>query len=179
MSKIIISLFVFLIVCIVGLASYLGIFKTIIFQETEVGPFKLVYEEYVGDYKNTPIIQDRIYKSLLDEFKIETTKGFGIYYNDPATTHKDKLFSEIGCILEEKDYGKISEIEAKFKVKDYPKQKAVVTEFAFKNKLSVMIGIFKVYPALAKYITDKGISPSEIMEIYDVPNKKIVYIKRM
>ena len=41
-----------------------------------------------------------------------------------------------------------------------------------------MIGIMKVYPALNNYIKANGYSEEgPIMEIYDLPNNKIRYLK--
>ena len=42
-----------------------------------------------------------------------------------------------------------------------------------------MFGIMKVYPALDKYLKEHKYSDSPIMEIYDVPNKKIIYRKEI
>ncbi|WP_462319185.1 hypothetical protein, partial [Marinilabilia sp.] len=54
----------------------------------------------------------------------------------------------------------------------------VVTEFPNKGKLSVMMGIFKVYPAISKYFKSEGLDEKgAVMEIYDVPNQTIIYRK--
>jgi effector-binding domain-containing protein len=44
--------------------------------------------------------------------------------------------------------------------------------------MSIMISVIKVYPALMKYVKDNGYSEiGPIMEIYDMPNNKILYRK--
>jgi hypothetical protein len=41
--------------------------------------------------------------------------------------------------------------------------------------MSILVGLMKVYPALEKYTKENGYAGGAIMEIYDVPNKKIIY----
>ena len=110
MKTFIIVVLVVAIGVIIGSLYYVGFFAKIQIEEREVGPFKVVYEEHIGDYRGTGKIMDEIYHSLLDD-GIETYKGFGIYYDDPKTTEKDKLRSIAGCILEENDHLKISELQ--------------------------------------------------------------------
>jgi hypothetical protein len=42
--------------------------------------------------------------------------------------------------------------------------------------LSVLIGIMEVYPEINKFVDDNGLNQKGIMEIYDVPAEKIIYI---
>jgi hypothetical protein len=37
--------------------------------------------------------------------------------------------------------------------------------------------MIKVYPVIEKYVTENNYQDGPIMEIYDVPNKKIIYRK--
>ncbi len=43
-----------------------------------------------------------LYYDLKDNYSIETTKGFGLYYDNPQDVDKDKLRSIVGCIVESK-----------------------------------------------------------------------------
>jgi len=147
---------------------------------SEQGGETLVYENLTGDYKQSPVIMDKVYYSLLKDDKIETYKGFGIYYDNPQKVETSELRSEIGCILEEKDSLKINDLKNKYNIKTYPKGSYIVTEFPFKGKISVIIGLLKVYPKLADYVKKHGYNENgAVMEIYDTPNKKIVYRKEM
>jgi hypothetical protein len=116
----------------------------------------------------------KIYEALLNE-KSATTKGFGIYYDNPKEVEKSKLRSEVGCIVEGLDSAAIANLAQKYNVKILPKSNCVVTEFPYKGMMSVMVGIMKVYPALEKYCKQNGLANSHIMEIYDIQNKLIVY----
>jgi hypothetical protein len=175
---IIVLIFLFSLV-LIPLAFY-GFFKKVVFTIEEEGGEILVYENMLGDYKNSGEIMDKIYFSLNEEYKIHSTKGFGIYYDNPQEIEKSKLRSEIGCIIEEVGIEKIVEIEKKFRVKTFPKAKYLRTEFPYKNKLSVFVALLKIYPAFHRFLTKKKLEKGGfIMEIYDMPNKKIIYRKKL
>ncbi len=177
--KIVLLIFFVLIVTIIGFYGYYGGFSKVEVRSENTGGEIVVFEEAMGDYSQTGIITDRIYNDLLNEYKIETTKGFGIFYDDPQNTEKDKLRSEVGCILDtELDSIKLSQISKKYKIKTLPKTNYVVAEFPFNGSVSIMVSLFKVYPAIDKYMKENNIqNNSPIMEIYDVPNGKIIYRK--
>jgi DNA gyrase inhibitor GyrI len=176
--QIIIIVVAVLIAIIIGFAAYWGAFKSIQFSVVEQGGETLVYEEMKGDYRQSGVVMDRVYYSLLNDYKIETFKGFGIYFDNPQNVETSKLRSELGCILEESDIHRLNELEGNFKIKTFSKGKYIVAEFPFKGKLSVMFGIMKVYPALNKFVKNNGYNQEgAIMEIYDTPGKKIIYRK--
>jgi hypothetical protein len=61
-----------------------------------------------------------------------------------------------------------------------PEQRNIISEFPYKGKLSVLFSIMKVYPALSKFAIMNGFDEeSAIIEIYDIPNKKIFYRKEI
>lgn len=155
----------------------IGFFQKIVIEEKKIGPFVLIYEEHKGDYKGTGKIQDDIYYSLLNEHKIETYKGFGIYYDNPKDVAVDDLRSIAGCILEINNHDKIEYLrERGFKIKEIPAQNSIVSEFPYKNSFSIMIGIIKVYPKIEKYLKENNIENNEMMEIYNIPDNKIIYV---
>lgn len=174
--KILFFIVVVLLIILVVTSFNLGLFVSVSIKEKVMGPFKLVYKEHIGPYKETGKIQNEIYYSLLNEKNIETYKGFGIYYDDPQDTPQNELRSKSGCILEEKDYDKIHQLENDYNLMEFEKQKFIYTEFPYKSKLSIVMGIFKVYPKIEKYVKEKGYKKREVMEIYNVPNKKIIYL---
>jgi hypothetical protein len=176
MKTIIIGVILTLLVLALAYLSYIGVFHSVAVHEREVGPFILVYEEYTGDYKNTPRITEEIYTSLLEEDGIETYKGFGIYFDNPREVPAEYLRSEVGCILEPGDYEKIGLLRERYHIKEYPHTQAMVAEFPFRSRWSVIAGIMKVYPALERYRKEHDYPEAAVMEIYDVSNKRIQYI---
>ena len=155
-------------------------FRKIKVTVSKQGGETLVYEEFIGDYKLSAPVMDRIYYSLLEDHKIETFKGFGIYYDNPRKVEKSKLRSEVGCILEDISEEVIERLAGKYNIRIFPAKDFMVAEFPYKGKLSVMIGIMKVYPAINKFAGENGFAEDGwVMEIYDIPGKKIVYRKEI
>jgi preprotein translocase subunit SecF len=175
--KVVLIILAILVVLFIAIYAYYGGFKKISFKLEIQGGETIVYENLTGDYSQSPKVSDRIYYSLLNEDKVETTKGIGIYYDNPKKVAKEKLRSEIGCIIENADSVTLAKLAEKYQVKTLPESEFVVAEFPFKGKLSVLFGIMKVYPALDKFCKEQGYVESPITEIYDVPNKKITYRK--
>lgn len=175
--KIIFSIALLLIIGSAFFLSYMKFFTKVVISEEMKEAFVLVYNDHIGDYKGTAKIQNDIYYSLLNNQQIETFKGFGIYYDNPQKVPKTELRSIAGCILEKSDYKQISKLKDNgFLIKEIPKQNYIATEFPFKSNVSIILGIFKIYPQFKKYIETNKLSQKEMMEIYDIPNKKIVYL---
>lgn len=155
---------------------YSGLFADIIIKEKKAGPYQLVYLSHKGDYRQTGQIGGEIYYDLLSNYQIETTKGFGIYYDDPDKVKKEDLRSDIGVILNKEDYKKTGKLKKKYKTKRIYISHCLVVEFPFKSKISIILGIYKVYPKIKEYVKIKEYKSDYVMEVYDIPAKKILYI---
>lgn len=171
---IIIGAFILFLVC---LYAYYGGFKKISIRVEQQGGETIVYENVTGDYSQTPQYTDKVYYALLNDDKIETTKGIGIFYDNPKKVDKVKLRSEIGCVLDRIDSGTVRKLSDKYQLKTLPEGEYIIAEFPLKGSMSFMAGVLKVYPALNKYCAEHGYKDGPITEIYDVPNKKIIYRK--
>lgn len=157
-------------------ANYGGFYK-VNFQVKDEGGEYLVYKDITGPYNQTGEMINKLLYDLKTE-NIETYKSFGIYYDNPKVVTQNKLRSEAGCILETADTAKTFWLRAKFNIKIFPVKKYITAEFPYKGKMSIMIGMIKVYPAMNKFVKDNGYSEAgPIMELYDKPNKKIIYLK--
>ena len=154
-----------------------GGFNKVNIQTINTGGEILVYENVTGSYNQSSKISNKVYHELLNNFKIKTTKGFGIYYDNPKNVDQNKLRSEVGCIIENIDNDTLEKIKVNFQIKTLPNENYLVSEFPFKGFISIMMGMIKVYPKMGKYISENGFEDGPIMEIYDVPNKKIIYRK--
>lgn len=175
--KIILSIIACLVIIIVLLFANYGGFSKINFQVKEEGGETLIYQKIIGPYNQSGAVINKIRYNLKNE-NVETFKSFGIYYDNPRIVDKSKLQSEAGCILESADTGKVFWLKAKFDIKVCPVRKYITTEFPYKGKMSIMMSVLKVYPAMIKYVQDNGYSEKgPIMEIYDFPNNKILYRK--
>lgn len=165
-----------LVVAVLVFFGYLGAFSKVTVKEEIVGPYKLAYEDHEGSYSLSGQNLDRIYNSLRTEYKLEVTKSFGIYYDNPQKTSAAECRSKLGCIIDEKDYGKIDALKGMYKIMDYKKVKSMTVTFPFKSIVSIYVGMAKAYPAIAVYASDNNYEFTESMEIYDMASKNIVYV---
>lgn len=162
------------------LYSWLGGFKKVQFSFQETGGEVLVYESHIGDYKNVGKVIDKMYYALLNDEKVECFRGFGIYYDNPQKVEREKLRSDVGNILEDPTPEILEQLSPNYNIRTLDKQQYLVAEFPYKNQMSIFMGIMKVYPALNKYIRENNLSEEGfVMEIYDVPGKKIIYRKQL
>ena len=178
--KIILIISAILVIAMAVFYSNYGGFNKINILVAKTGGEVLIYEEIQGEYNQSAAIMDKIYFALLNEDKIETFKGFGIYYDNPQKVEKSKLRSEAGCILENKDIDKLPILENKYAIRTFLEKEYIITEFPYKGKPSIFLGIMKVYPALNNFVKLNGFKEdSFVMEIYDIPNNKILYRKEL
>jgi hypothetical protein len=166
---------VILVLVIVAWLAYLGVFSVPQVTARKIGPYTLVYEDYTGPYSGTGQVISGVYEALKKEGVI-TFKGFGIYLDNPKDVAPDKLRSQLGCVLEDKDRGRAMELWKKFKVMDWPARDCLVAEFPIRSDLSYMIGPMKAYPELDKAFKAKGYKLGACLELYDLPAKKALYI---
>jgi len=110
MLKKILIIIAVIILIIVGYLGYSGFFASVNITEGEVGPYKLVGKEYLGDYRYSGERQDSIYKDLTAK-GFELTIGFGIYRDDPKKIAVEQLRSMVGSVLPEKYNDRIPELE--------------------------------------------------------------------
>ncbi len=174
--KIILLIIVLVISSLTLFTWYLGLFTSIEVQEKVAGGYIVVGKDFIGEYSKAGKFMLGVNKEL--QFAgIKSTKGFGIYYDNPKVVAPDKCRSFVGDVLEKKDYDKVNELQAKgFKVDTIRVANAVVAYFPIKSMMSYIIGPIKVYPQLSKYISKNGYNITETIEIYDVPAKQIEYI---
>lgn len=168
-----------LILLIVGILAYHDFFSTPKVIEKEMGPYTVATKKFIGSYYKVGPVMEEVDK-LLRKMDINSTKGVGFYYDDPAKTQQDKLRSDVGNILEKVDDITLAKVNSKLDVKQIKKQKAVVVEIPIKSPLSYMIAPMKAYPAITKYWKEKGYKEdakdSFGMEIYDIPGKVTYYV---
>ncbi len=165
---------VFLIV--LGFLTHAGLFQPVVAVEKEMGPFTMVYQEHSGPYYQVKDDMDEVYYGL-ERMGVITYRGIGLYYDDPKQVESADLRSEVGSILEEKDWSEIERIESEFAVKTIPAQTAVVAELPIRNPLSYMVGPQKVYRQVNRIWQEQGYAePEYSLEIYDEANRKITYI---
>ncbi len=155
---------------------YSGGFVKPVLVEKEVPAMTMAVKEHKGAYSKTKQSMDEVYEGLI-ALGVESTRGVGVYYDDPALVAEADLRSEVGSLLEGVSEEKLMEIKEKLEVKEYEEMQAMVVEFPINTMLSYMIGPMRVYPVIQEHWQGKGYEESEIgIEIYDIANKTITYI---
>ena len=176
MWKVFLTFSLIFVTIILWFLSYYWFFTPVQIFVVETGWEYVVYEEMKWSYNNSSNITNKIYYSLLNEDKIETFKGFWIFYDNPKNVKEEDLRSDVWSILEQKDWGKIPDLELKYKVKQIPRWTYVIAEYPIRWNLSYVLGVFKIYPALEKFSKENKLDNNvSITEIYDIPNEKIIY----
>ena len=87
MAIVIVFIIIGLLIVMIG---FFGGFYKVNIQTVNTGGEILVYENVTGSYNQASKISNKVYYELLNNFKIETTKGFGIYYDNPKNMDKNK-----------------------------------------------------------------------------------------
>ena len=69
-------------------------------------------------------------------------------------------------------------LKEKYGTEILPKQKYMITSFPYRGKISIFFSIMKIYPALRNAAVQLNYQEdSTVMEIYDIPGKKIYFRK--
>lgn len=177
--KILLSIVIVVAVMLVistGFLWYLGVFSNYSIEEKIEGGYTVVGIEVVGPYSKVGKHIDAV-DTKLKGLGIVSSRGFGIYYDNPNMVPKEKCRSFVGNILDENDFGKLEEIRGKgMKIDTIPKSIALVVQFPYKNMMSFMVGPMKVYPMLNEYVNEKGLKPTLTYEVYDMGAKKTIFV---
>ena len=153
---------VFLYLLVSGLFSNIEI-ET---KEFKYGPMVIAYKTMTGPYKKAGELFTESYCLVPNREQI------GIYYDDPETVPETELRFAVGPILshgEETPSRKEMEllISHGFKIFHVPKAHFVVTTtFPFRTTLSIYIAIFRVYPKLRRYISERNLCAYPAIEVY-------------
>ncbi len=153
-----------------------GFFTTIQTEEKRSETYNIVGLEFTGSYSKVGKFMKEV-EGKIKNMGISTEKGFGIYYDNPKIVKKENCRSFIGVILYKKDLDKIDELKAAgLKVDSIHASPSLTAEFPIKNSFSYMIGPWKAYPVLSKYMNKKKYATDLTMEIYDTKNRKIIFL---
>jgi hypothetical protein len=164
-----------LVVLILGFLAWAGMFASVKAVEQEMGPYTMAYDSFVGPYKDTGMIFQKVDQSLRKD-GIVASRGIGIYYDDPQSVPANQLRSECGSIIEDKNLAALEKVKANYKIKTVAKSACLVVEFPARTMMAYMIGPMKAYPVLTAAAKAKSLRPSLMYEIYDMPGKKIFYV---
>jgi len=148
--------------------AYSGMFSpiTVSTLEPDMGPIVLAYKTQTGPYKDAGELFTESYCLLPDREQL------GIYYDDPEAVPSSELRCAVGPVLAKGDEEPIPEEMEKmknygFKILHLPKPSYVVTaSFPFTTTLSIYLGIYRVYPRLRDYISERKLCAYPALEVY-------------
>jgi hypothetical protein len=174
--KIIAIVVIAIVIAVFAASWWLGFFTKVTVVDKQEGGYILVGENFTGDYAKSGEPMLRV-DAKLKSVGINCSKGFGIYYDNPKTTPREKCRSFLGNILEDRYFPRIDEIKKlELKIDTVRLKQSLVIEFPYKSRMSFFIGPMKAYPALSEYAEKHYYKASLAMELYDMPMKKIFYI---
>lgn len=150
----------------VGLATYLGFFKSVQLDEGTKGPYHLLFVENMGPYHKVTAKMDQVAKWAKDQgHKCRLT--FGEYLDNPKKMEAERLRSHVGCVLDQPIAvsGKLDSGET-LQFSTRPQGNYMTALF----EGSPAIGPFKVYSKAFSYIEDQGLqalgAPIEIYQVH-------------
>lgn len=172
------AIILILLALFLGTATYYWAFLNLKVEETTTPSLLMVYKEMTWSYSQTPQAMDEVYYYLMNEAWIETYQGIGIYYDNPDTTIESELKRDAGVIIQEKDMNKVMNI-SEYQQKILEEKNAMLVRYPYKGSLSTIISLMKVYPILNKYAKEHNYVSGPTIEIYDVPEKTILYYQEI
>jgi len=115
---------------------YLGVFRTLNFQESKLGPLKIFYLEYQGEYHKIGPTFGRVSRDIAPYFKF--AKMFGLYFDNPSNVvDKKQTRAIVGVILNSGENPLKEEEFAKayiqYKKAELPIVDATITQFPYRN----------------------------------------------
>ena len=152
-----------------------GAFYSVKVDQRRMGPYTLAYTKVKGSYNQAPVAMGKVDR-IFQEKGFEVPVGFGFYFDDPKQVPENEMRFIVGGVLEKKDWGRMAELRRELPVRAFPAQTCLVADFPLKNKLSILLGIYKVYPKIGEYLEKEKLTGNPIMEIYDIQAKKIYYL---
>ncbi len=166
MKTVLVSLLV-LAVIVLGVAAYMGSFQRIDIIERDEGPFTFLYRDMAaGDMSKVGDITTAL-NAELESRGFAHRKPLDIFYPDGR--------GEIGFVIEDVSPDRIAALAADSRLKEIPVQRYMVTEFPWRNRMSFLVGYFKVDPALASYRERHGYRKVEALALND--GHDIVYMQ--
>lgn len=149
---------------LVYFSIYLGVFKPVLFDMGEFGPFHLVYKNHLGAYhKMGPVIES--VEQWVKSKGQSCAQSFGEYIDDPQQVEQERLRSLGGCIVDKH----FDQLPSDFEQKTLEKQFFIRGQF----EGSPAIGPYKVYLKAQKIMQEKGLEPNgSVFEIYKILSPK-------
>ena len=171
--KTILGIVCIVLVFVVFLLYYAGMFDRITMSVRTTGQLHVVCRDNIGPYKGTRYVMYDVFKYLTDKRNMHPMAGIGIFYDNPNVVAEKDLHSKAGCVVDSLP----QDVAAPYEALTLDSMRAVVGEFKIRSALSNFSGTLKFYSGLGKYAHKNNIVVgSPIIEVYDMTAHKILYI---
>jgi len=147
---------------LVGIAAYLGAFRTVAVTEAEEGPFYFAYRELGGNSLSDVGTITTALNNELTNAGITDKRPFDVFQVPGSDSP-----NEIGFVISENDMKQLQQKTTSMKFRTIARQQYMKATFPFKSRLSFVIGYFKVDPAFAQHRAAHGYAPSLAMALDD------------
>lgn len=172
MRNVFLGIILLIIVVAIWASINLGVFRNVKIQAQTYPEMFLIYKEHIGPYHKILATLESVEKWAIEN-KLDCSKSFGHYLDDPEIKEHDRLRSQVGCWLPQPFAGTLPE---GFQAKTLPQQEYVVAEFLG----SPAIGPFKVYGEVKEYFVANKLQRAEdvieVYERYDIDQIKTYYL---
>lgn len=147
-------------VVVLGGLAWMGALSRLEVQERDMGPYQFVYvQEPSSDAGRIGRLTDALGERL---------EAAGITQRKPAQQYYATgrgLQNQVGFLVEQAVSRDVLGTETFFR--PIPAQRYVVMEFPFRNRLSFMLGSFRVDPVMRKYLAQKKYARTSAMVILE------------
>lgn len=156
--------------CIIAVVLHeISIIEGINQQEATVPKLRVLYTEIIGPYSNVYKKTSLIEKAVKDKFGADISQCpcFGIYYDNPKITPKNKTRAIVGKIIditEERDFSQACE---GLHIQDIPGgEKALALDIKFRNSAGITCGIIRIYKRIESFLKEKKGEMKGTLEVY-------------
>jgi hypothetical protein len=169
----IVIIIIVLFVLFLGTSFYAGMFDKLSLEIAQVGPYPIVYREYKGPYDEVKFALHDVYRYLKTKRMQWTSRGIGIFYDDPRTVKQQDLRGIAGCVTDTL----LTNLDTPYKSQILPKTRAIVGTFHIRSFLSNYTGTQKYYSAKESFAREnKVVLAGPVIELFDMGARRVFYI---
>ena len=142
--------------------------------EKRVPEMRVAYRALVGPYKNSGAHFDHMLKLVRSCGVKKPEWTLGVYYDNPREVPDAECRYAVAYVLQQDKKELVPRhvqkdvmeglASAGYVLRDLPSAPALTARFPFKGVVSIILAIVRVYPALDKYASRKGLQVGYVME---------------
>ena len=138
----------------------MGFHKKIVVDRKRLPRRYVLYREYIANYSKD---MGRIFKELNSDLRdvFRGNLSFGIYYDNPQiVVDQSKCRASVGIYLDPSDINKaqgFATVHKQYRFKELPEMDCIYTDFPYKNSLSILWAVLRIFPKLINYLVQNNL----------------------